>query len=65
MSKDEYDWSTLELGVVREGYNRAMELLEFCNRATALIPKTEEGIQWLKDFEAYLRIQTGELQNAS
>jgi hypothetical protein len=60
MSKDDYDWASIEVGVAKEGYERAIELLVLCSRAQALIRPTEEGMQWLRDFEAYLRIQTGD-----
>ena len=47
--------------LTNEGFARAMELLDFCVRAQTLIPATEEGLQWLRDFGAYLLIQTGDM----
>jgi|TARA_R110000824_G_scaffold399397_1_gene604818 hypothetical protein len=53
---------------IQEGYNRAMELLQLCSRAQVIIQSTQNpshaSLQWLKDFTAYLKIQTGD-NNAS
>ena len=67
------------LHAVREGYNRATELLNLCVKADELLHRAgvnirwqsntaelkEEMEQWKKDFVAYLKIQTEVMSDAS
>jgi hypothetical protein len=67
------------LHAVREGYNRAAELLELCVKADELLHRAGFNIrwqnnttelktdmeQWKKDFVAYLKIQTEGMSDAS
>ena len=62
--------------VIQQGFDRATELLAFCSRAQTIMQlarnygklydwsSSGDGEQWLRDFKAYLKIQTGD-NNAS
>ena len=57
---------------IQEGYNRAMELLQLCSKAQVIMERAnllglfvgfsfaDDAQQWVKDFTAYLKIQTGD-----